>query len=191
MAKAVNDNRFRILTIPGLYGSGVSHWQTKWEQLYGFERVFQDNWDDPQFDKWFVRLIDSIHNDVLHRDVLLVAHSMGCHLVIKSLPFIKNRVNGLFLVAPPELHNRIIKQDVSSFITDSINRTDIPGYLIYSENDPYAEPHWSKNLGVQLGIKNISVGMKGHINSESNLGCWQQGKLILNKLVAFVKANPK
>jgi predicted alpha/beta hydrolase family esterase len=32
------DNNFRILSLPGLHGSEASHWQTIWEQHYGFER---------------------------------------------------------------------------------------------------------------------------------------------------------
>ena len=35
-------NNFRILSLPGLHGSEASHWQTIWEQHYGFERVNQE-----------------------------------------------------------------------------------------------------------------------------------------------------
>jgi predicted alpha/beta hydrolase family esterase len=55
--------------------------------------------------------------------------------------------------------------------------------LIYSENDPYADPFWSNNLGIQLGIESISAGMLGHINKESNLGLWPKGKQILDNLI--------
>ena len=175
------DNNFRILSLPGLHGSEASHWQTIWEQHYGFERVNQDNWNEPQFDAWFSRLIDSIGAS---NKVLLIAHSLGCHLAIKSLPFIKKQVSGLFLVAPPDLNKKIIRQDLSSFVTEPITNAEIPGYLIYSENDPYADPFWSNNLGIQLGIESISAGMLGHINKESNLGLWPKGKQIFDNLIA-------
>jgi len=31
-------------TLPGWLGSGPTHWQSRWEQAYGFERVEQDDW---------------------------------------------------------------------------------------------------------------------------------------------------
>jgi predicted alpha/beta hydrolase family esterase len=178
------NTNYRILSLPGLYGSGASHWQTIWEQHYGFKRVNQDNWNEPQFDTWFSRLIDSIETNVTSTKVLLIAHSLGCHLAIKSLPFLKKQIGGLFLVAPPDLNKKIIQQDLSSFVTEPITNAGMPGYLIYSENDPYADPFWSNNLGLQLGIESISAGMLGHINSESNLGLWPKGKQIFDNLIA-------
>ncbi|HKU44709.1 MAG TPA: alpha/beta hydrolase, partial [Polyangiales bacterium] len=35
-----------VLIIPGLGGSGPQHWQTRWEQLHGYRRVEQREWDN-------------------------------------------------------------------------------------------------------------------------------------------------
>ena len=91
------NTNYRILSLPGLYGSGASHWQTVWEQLYGFERVNQDNWNEPRFNVWASRLVDCVETDTTNRKVLLIAHSLGCHLAIKSLPLIKRESAGYSL----------------------------------------------------------------------------------------------
>lgn len=180
------NTNYRILTLPGLYGSCASHWQTSWERLYGFERVDQDSWNEPRYGEWVSRLVDHIERDDTNRKVLLIAHSLGCHLAIKSLSLIRQRVCGLFLVAPPDLNKNIISQDLSSFRTEPITTAGVPGYLIYSENDPYADPHWVRDLGTRLGIETISAGMLGHINSDSNLGNWSEGKELFDDLISRI-----
>jgi predicted alpha/beta hydrolase family esterase len=37
----------RLFILPGLNNSGPQHWQTHWEQLYGFTRIQQMDWDTP------------------------------------------------------------------------------------------------------------------------------------------------
>jgi predicted alpha/beta hydrolase family esterase len=29
----------KVITIPGLFGSGEQYWQTRWEELYGYTRM--------------------------------------------------------------------------------------------------------------------------------------------------------
>lgn len=184
--KNTNYNGLHILTLPGLFGSGPTHWQTNWEKLFGFERVNQDNWNTPRFERWLCTLVDTLCSDISKKGIVLVAHSLGCHLVIKGLPFISKYISGIFLVAPPDLHKGVIMPDVSSFFTKSVISTDVPGYLVYSENDPFASSQYSRDLGEKLGLQSISVGYKGHINSESNIGDWFEGKEIFDGLITGI-----
>ena len=41
-----------VFNLPGLYNSGPQHWQTYWENEYGFKRIEQNNWDEPVCDDW-------------------------------------------------------------------------------------------------------------------------------------------
>jgi uncharacterized protein len=69
----------RILTVPGLGGSGPEHWQTWLERsLPGTGRVEQDDWDRPHRDKWLARLVGAVAEAP---GAVLVAHSLGCILV--------------------------------------------------------------------------------------------------------------
>jgi len=46
-----------ILTVPGLNGSGPSHWQTLWEQTRDdIVRVDLGNWAAPRRNAWVTRL---------------------------------------------------------------------------------------------------------------------------------------
>jgi len=46
------ERTLRMLTVPGLHGSDGIHWQTRWENLYGFSRVGQKDWDNPDYSQW-------------------------------------------------------------------------------------------------------------------------------------------
>jgi predicted alpha/beta hydrolase family esterase len=37
----------RILILPGWQNSGPDHWQTRWERVYGYQRVEQHDWMRP------------------------------------------------------------------------------------------------------------------------------------------------
>jgi uncharacterized protein len=182
-------NALRIMTVPGLHGSGPSHWQTIWEGIYWFSRIEQDNWDNPVFSQWTESLQKSLKVDADTTDVVLVAHSLGCHLVVKSFPLIKNVIKGVFLVAPPDLDSRIIENDLTSFSLPALYKLNVPGYLVYSEDDPYASAAYSDMYGQALGLDRINIGKRGHINSDSSLGDWDEGVTILKQLLKNVTGN--
>jgi len=176
----------RILTVPGLSGSGHLHWQTIWESKFGFSRIEQDNWDNPDYSQWEKSLLQNVISDPNKTEVVLVAHSLGCHLVVKSFPWIRDVVKGVLLVAPPDFNQGIIKQDLSSFFMTKHYELGCPGYLIYSENDPHASAAYSQKYGLELGLTCVSVGKHGHINSDSNLGEWGAGTIFLNEILKTV-----
>jgi predicted alpha/beta hydrolase family esterase len=187
-SKFKNIDNIRILTVPGLNGSGPLHWQSIWEHKYGFTRIEQDSWDNPDYYLWadsFYRNIEKYENE---SEVVIVAHSLGCHLVIKSFPLIKYMTKGILLVAPPDLNANIIKKDLSGFYMSGIFELDVPGFLIYSVNDPYASAQYSVKYGQKLGLDLVNIGKRGHINSESDIGDWDEGATYLNRLLKSIHA---
>ena len=51
----------KILILPGLGGSGENHWQSFWSNSFDQTvRLEQENWDEPEFDKWLKRLNETI-----------------------------------------------------------------------------------------------------------------------------------
>jgi predicted alpha/beta hydrolase family esterase len=181
-----NYQELKFLTLPGLFGSNKHHWQSRWEKKFGFQRVEQQNWQSPHFDSWSDTLINHLDENQPDNGSILIAHSLGCHLVIKSFPVIATLVKGVLLVAPPDLQSGYIKQELSSFATTFIRDLNVPGYLIYSENDPYASTTYSIHLGTNLGLQPISVGYRGHINSDSQLDNWREGLHYLDSLMKVV-----
>ncbi len=177
------DDNLKVFTIPGLYGSGPRHWQTRWETLYGFTRIEQSDWDNPQYWQWERSLHNHLGNET-GKPSVLVAHSLGCHLVIKSYLQIKDWISGILFVAPPDLGSGILQKDLSDFKTDTSFVIDIPSYLVYSEDDPFASIEYSERLVNEFGLTAINIGKKGHINSDSNLGDWDEGHFILKRLIS-------
>lgn len=71
----------RVLIVPGLNGSGPDHWQTLWEKQYGFARVEQREWENPNAAEWVQNLNAAIM--AYPEPAVLVAHSLGCFSVIR------------------------------------------------------------------------------------------------------------
>ena len=90
-----------ILIIPGIGNSGPEHWQTLWEQRHPeCHRVVQREWNQPVCDEWVSALGDAI--DACHSPPLLVAHSLGCLLVVHWANRIGKPIVGALLVAVPD-----------------------------------------------------------------------------------------
>ena len=51
--------------------------------------------------------------------------------------------------------------------------------IVGSENDPYMTPERTKFFAEAWGAKLFNAGALGHINSDSNLGEWEQGRAFL------------
>src|SRR5215475_4222196 len=77
--------RPRLVTVPGLHGSGAEHWQTWLERQFpGAVRVEQDAWTAPDLDAWSDRLVETLLalDEGPHA---LVAHSFGCLATLHAL----------------------------------------------------------------------------------------------------------
>ena len=58
---------------------------------------------------------------------------------------------------------------------------------VSSENDEYVSLGSAKIFAEKWGSQFVNVGEKGHINSNSNLGDWNEGLVILDDLIKKVK----
>jgi predicted alpha/beta hydrolase family esterase len=102
----------RILILPGWQNSGPDHWQTRWERLYGYQRVEQHDWMRPLRGDWIAQLEDVLLAD--EAPAALVAHSLGCIQVAAWAAHSRNtgRVRAALLVAPPEVEREDLRQQL-------------------------------------------------------------------------------
>ena len=49
-----------VLILPGWQNSGPDHWQSRWEALYGYQRVQQHDWMRPLRGDWSARLEETV-----------------------------------------------------------------------------------------------------------------------------------
>src|SRR3954463_13846786 len=90
-----------IITLPGLGGSGETHWQTLWERADARVTRFQPaSWDRPDLDDWEQSLERTVARCAA--PPVLVAHSLACLLVAHWAARSRSAIAGACLVAVPD-----------------------------------------------------------------------------------------
>ena len=172
--------RQRVLILPGWLNSGAAHWQSRWEALHGDERVEQSDWAWPRRGDWMARLDEVLLDD--ERPAVLVAHSLGCHLVAAWAAHSRHtaRVRGALLVAPPDTERPDMPPQVHGWRPMVRQRLPFPAVLVYSDDDPYCAVPRSLSLASDWAAAPHSLGAAGHINADSGLGDWPAGRLLMH-----------
>jgi predicted alpha/beta hydrolase family esterase len=179
-----------INIIPGINNSGPEHWQTYWEHQYGFTRIEQEDWDHPVYEKWKEKLVQSVTGNKVQKNTILIAHSLGCLLTVKALPEIQDYLSCIYLVAVPDPSMVFFSGQLQTFRNLPDKNLKVPGYLVYSENDPYSSIEFSVRYSRIWGLKAINAGRKGHLNSDSRLGVWEEGYEIFRRLLKEIQPEP-
>jgi len=176
----------RVLLLPGWMNSDAAHWQSRWEALHGHTRVEQDDWLWPRRGDWMARLDEVLLADADARPTVLVAHSLGCHLVSAWAAHSQHsaRVRAALLVAPPDAERDDMPPNI--FNWRPIVRTRLPfaSELVYSDDDPYCTPERALAMASDWGCTTHAISAHGHVNGESGLGDWPAGLARLNALIS-------
>jgi uncharacterized protein len=157
-----------ILIVPGLHGSGPTHWQTWFEsRLSGCLRVTQTDWSDPHLPRWADRVRHGIKQ--APGSVWIIAHSFGCLATIVAALDCPGKIAGLMLVAPADPD----KFGVTNMLPEET--LGFPSVVVASTNDPWMRFTRSAFMAEKFGSRFISLGAAGHINTESGYGPWLDG----------------
>ncbi len=173
----------KVLLLPGWQNSGPAHWQSSWEYLHGDRRVEQHDWLRPLRGDWMARLEDEVLTS--DRPVALVAHSLGCLLVAAWAAHSKNtgRVRAALLVAPGDPERDELQPLLPSWQPIVQKRLTFASVLVAGRNDPYCSLERARGFADDWGAHFIDAGECGHLNADSGLGDWPEGRLILEKLL--------
>ena len=172
----------RILLLPGWQNSGPGHWQTRWESLYADRRVEQHEWMRPLRGDWSARLEDEVL--AAPGQVLFAAHSLGCILVAAWAAHSRNthKVRGALLVAPGDLEREDLRQLIPGWAPIVRQALPFPTVLVAANDDPYCAAARSRQLAADWGARFVDTGRGGHLNAESGLGDWPEGRKLLNEI---------
>jgi uncharacterized protein len=174
--------RLRVLLLPGWLDSGPAHWQSRWQALHGDVRVQQSDWLWPKRGDWMARLEEVLLDD--DRPALLAAHSLGCQLVAAWAAHSKHtaRVAGALLVAPPDIEREDMPPNLLPW--RPIVRACLPfaSIAVTSSDDLYCDRERGVATARDWGSVRVEIGAHGHINGESGLGDWPEGRALLDRL---------
>ena len=179
--------KFSILILPGLGGSGPEHWQTAWEKAFPqFKRVEQADWDQPVYPEWAARLTEAVAQTT--RPVVLVAHSLGTSLTMRwsfDQPAAAAKVAGTFLVAPTDRDRIDAASSPSRGFGPMILRPlPFPSAVVASRNDDRVSFERARAFAAAWGSRLIDAGNLGHMGSAAQLGVWPRGLIWFGQFIA-------
>ncbi len=171
-----------LLILPGWQSSGPSHWQSRWEALYGDVRVEQHDWMRPLRGDWIARLEDVLLSQT--GPSVLVCHSLGCLLTAAWASHSRNthRVAGALLVAPGDPDQPELQAALKSWSPVPLGKLPFKSILLGSRNDPYCSQARARMFAEAWGSEFVDYGARGHINADSGLGDWPEGRSLLARL---------
>lgn len=172
-----------ILLLPGWQNSDPPHWQSRWEAVHGDRRVEQHEWMRPLRGDWSARLEEEVL--AAPGSVALVAHSLGCILVAAWAAHSHNthKVQAAFLVAPGDLERDDLRQMIPGWAPIMRERLPFRALMIAANNDPYCSAERSREMARDWGARYHDAGPGGHLNGETGLGDWPEGRQLLNELL--------
>lgn len=177
-----------VVIVPGLSGSGETHWQTHLQRsLPNATRVQQDDWERPDLTRWVERLARTVE---ARRGAILVAHSLGCPLVAhlaRQRPDLS--IKGALLVAPADVDSaRHTPSHTRGFAPIPLRPLPFRSIVVASTNDPYITIERARELAAAWSAEFVDAGPVGHINVEAGFGPWTGGLHLVNSLVAWADA---
>lgn len=177
-AEAMNST---VLILPGIGNSGPEHWQSLWEQANpSFVRVQQRDWDHPVCSEWLDVLGQTVAR--VGGNAVLVAHSLACLLVAHWAAITHLSIQGALLVAPPNPNGPNFPKEAVGFSLLPLKSLPFSSIVAASTNDPYGSVEFARSAASAWGSRFVNIGPAGHINSESGLGEWNEGLLLLQQL---------
>jgi uncharacterized protein len=173
----------RQLLLPGWLDSDPPHWQSRWERLHGCRRVEQDDWLWPKRGDWMARLDEVLLES--DRPAVLIAHSLGCQLVAAWAAHSRHaaRVRAALLVAIPDTEREDMPANLFNWRPIARQRLPFASLAVISSDDPYCAPERAAQLARDWGSDAFDIGRLGHINGDSGLGDWPQGRALLLALL--------
>jgi uncharacterized protein len=183
-----------VFLLPGWLDSGPTHWQSHWQAAHGYTRVQQHDWQRPLRGDWQARLDEVVANHInssatglsiqeqrKQRSIVLVAHSLGCHLVAAWASASRHTaaIRGALLVAPPDLTRADLPPGLHNWRRPVLHKLPFPATCVVSSNDPFGSLDAGRDTATAWGARCVEVGALGHINGDSGLGDWPAGHALI------------
>lgn len=170
------------LIIPGLYGSGPGHWQHRWcSEIADAVLVEQADWARPDRGTWVDTLARAVADNP---GALLVGHSLGvitiAHLAAEHPGL---AIGGALLVAPADVETASPSvAGIAGFAPIPTRALPFPAIVVASRDDAWMRFAKARAYAGMWDAAFVDLGRAGHINAETGLGGWSQGRALLERL---------
>ncbi|HVI48387.1 MAG TPA: alpha/beta fold hydrolase [Chitinophaga sp.] len=172
----------KVLTAPGLNGSGPLHWQTLWEQtIPGTQRITMPDWDAPVCAEWVAAIEQAVA--AAGSQVVIAAHSLGCIALVHWAQQTKLPITGALLVAPADAERQGFPAEARGFSPIPMLPLSFKSIIVASTNDEYCTIERAGHFAGKWNSRFVNAGAKGHINATSGLKDWPEGQKLLKELV--------
>ena len=172
-----------VWLLPGWGNSGELHWQSRWQQEHGYQRLEQHDWQRPLRGDWSARLQETVMD--APRPVTLVAHSLGCILVAwwaAHSALARSKVRAALLVAPGDTEQALLRNPLPGWSPVLMQSLPFASLVVGSENDVHCSLERANAMAQAWGSQFVNAGAVGHINADSGLGNWDGGHALLQSL---------
>ncbi|MBV9842506.1 MAG: alpha/beta hydrolase [Sphingomonadaceae bacterium] len=181
------------LIVAGLFDSGPGHWQSLWcDADPDCRKVELGEWAQPSRVLWLSRLDRAVARE--REPVVLVAHSLGCLAVAWWAAEASRdrlaKVRAALLVAPPDVDRPDTHPLLRPFAPSPSGALPFPAMLVASRDDRYACFESAAALAARWNCTLIDAGARGHLNAESDIGDWPEGRALVDQLVDVNNARP-
>ncbi len=184
-------SRRTVYVLPGYGNSGPGHWQTRWEEAdSSFVRVEMPDWEQAVCDAWCDALDAAVAAyQTEDGPLLLAAHSLGCLTAVhwaarRATPAQRAKVAGALLVAVPDPAGAEFPSAALGYDAVPMAPLPFPTIVVASSDDPYGSIDHARRCAKAWGGRIVEIGARGHINADSGLGDWDEGRRWLLSLAA-------
>ena len=171
-----------ILILPGLGNSGEGHWQSIWQERFGFERIEQSSWDAPVASDWIAAIDEEVIKQPSLSEIILIGHSLACTAIAQWAATYDRKIKAALLVAPSDTEAESYPEGTVGFKPMCLQKIAFPTTVIASSNDFYVTPQRAAFFAYSWGSKLVDIGEAGHINVSSGFGEWNEGLRFLEEL---------
>jgi predicted alpha/beta hydrolase family esterase len=170
--------------LAGIGNSEPQHWQSRWYRaIPGSRWVEHADWDHPDGARWVADLDQALQS--IEGPKLLVAHSLGCLLAVDWARRHRDpEVRGSFLVSVPDRRGPNFPASAVGFGAAVEGRPPLPALVVASTNDRYSSFEHARAVAAAWQVELVDAGALGHINLESNIGAWSEGRQRLERFVS-------
>jgi predicted alpha/beta hydrolase family esterase len=86
-------------------------------------------------------------------------------------------------VAPPDVERDELRAALHSFVPIVRQPLPFPALAVISGDDPFCDPAGARAMAADWGARTLDAGPRGHLNSDSGLGDWPEGRQLLTDLL--------